>query len=255
MSHEKHDTQAEINIKNDVEKHGWTVCLFEADTATPAFAYTIGLWKNFNHPELIAFGLPLDTMHAILNDAGDIIKSGNPLETAVDNFEILELHPVQFRPVDADNIPDYFGYAQWFYEYEVFPALQLFWTDRGGKFPWEPEFDERYKLDQPFLDQKLDFKFFEPRNVATFVARQIFKEGKPILRVSHEDDDGSWQFLFEDDVTSADVMVVCLEEVVKRDPSVNELFNLPTGQMATREFVGAKWVREVIGAEEQTDDL
>lgn len=66
----------------------------------------------------------------------------------------------------------------------------------------------------------------------------------------HDDDDGSWQFLSEDSVTSEDAMIVCLEEIVKRDPSVNELFNLPTGQMATREFVGAKWVREVIEAEE-----
>jgi len=246
MSHEEHSSQAETNIKNDVEKHGWTVCLFEADTATPAFAYTIGLWKNFNHPEIIVFGLPFDTMHAILNDAGDRIKTGNPLETGVNNFEILELHPVQFCQVDADNIADYFGNARWFYVYEAFPALQLFWTDKGGKFPWEPEFDESYKLDQPFLDQKLNFKFFEHRNVAAFVAKQIFKEGKPILRVYHEDDDGSWQFLTEDDVTSDDIMVVCLEEVVKRDQTVNELFNLPTGQMATREFVGAKWVREAV---------
>ena len=42
------------------------------------------------------------------------------------------------------------------------------------------------------------------------------------------------------------MMVVCLEEVVKWDQTVNELFNLPTGQMATREFIGANWVREVV---------
>lgn len=246
MPHEEHNTQAEINIKNDVKKHGWTVCLFEADTATPAFAYTIGFWKNFNHPEIIAFGLPLDTMHAILNDAGDIIKAGTTLETAVDNFEILELHPVQFHRVDADNIADYFGYARWFYDYEAFPALQLFWTDKAGKFPWQRGADKAYEFDQPMLDRKLDFKFFEHRNVAVFVARQIFKEAKPILRVVHDDDDGSWQFLTKDITTGDDMMVVCLEEVVKRDQTVNELFNLPTGQMATREFVGAKWVREAV---------
>ncbi|MGY3089099.1 hypothetical protein ACVWYF_002139 [Hymenobacter sp. UYAg731] len=254
MSHEKHDTQAEINIKNDVEKHGWTVCLFDADTATPKFAYTIGLWKNFNHPEIIAFGLPLDTMHAILNDAGDLIKAGNPLKIAVDNFEILELHPVQFRQIDADNIVDYFGYAQWFYDYEAFPALQLFWTDKASQFPWEPEFDKSYEFDQPLLDRKLDFKFFEHRNVAAFVARQILKEGQPILRVVHDNDDGAWQFWSEDDVTDEDIMVVCLEEVVKHDQSINKLFNLPTGQMATREFVGAKWTREEIEENEQQDD-
>ena len=253
MSHEEHNTQAETNIKNDVEKHGWTVCLFEADTATPAFAYTVGLWENFKHPEIIAFGLPSDTMHAILNDAGDIVKAGNTLEAAVDNFEILELHPVQFRRVDADNIADYFGYAQWFYDYEAFPALQLFWTDKAGKFPWQQEFDKSYEFDQPMLDCKLSFKFFEPRNVAVFVAKQIFKEGKSILCVVHNDNDGSWEFLTGDDVTGDDAMVVCLEDVVKRDSSINELFNLPTGQIATREFVGGKWKREEIKDEEETE--
>ncbi|WP_210520213.1 DUF4262 domain-containing protein [Hymenobacter terricola] len=241
MSHEEHDTQAEINIKNDVKKHGWTVCLFEADTATPAFAYTIGLWKNFNHPELIAFGLPLDTMHAILNDAGDIIKAGTPLETTVDNFEILELHPVQFRQVDADNVPDYFGYAQWFYKYESFPALQLFWTDKVGKFPWEPEFDKRYEFDQPLLDRKLDFKFFEHQNAATFIAEKVLREGRPILWVWHDSDDSTWSFANK---SGDKMLIVSLSEAVEHDPTINNLFNLPTDFIATRGFVGDKWKRE-----------
>ena len=243
MSHEEHNTQTEINIKNNVEKHGWTVCLFEADTATPAFAYTIGLWKNFNQPELIVFGLPLDTMHAILNDVGDIIKAGNPLETAVGSFEILELHPVQFRRIDADNIPDYFGYAQWFYDYEAFPALQLFWTDKSGKFPWEPDFDESYQLDQPFLDQKLDFKFFEHRNAATFISEKVLREGQPILWVWHDSEDGTWSFANQ---SSDEMVVVGLNEVVKHDPSVNELFNLPTDYRATRLSINDKWKRKQI---------
>ncbi|MET4074783.1 DUF4262 domain-containing protein [Hymenobacter sp. UYCo722] len=243
MSHEKPDTQAEINIKNDVEKHGWTVCLFEADTATPAFAYTIGLWKNFNHPEIIAFGLPLNTMHAILNDAGDIIKAGNPLELAVDNFEILELHPVQFRQVDADNTTDYFGYAQWFYDYEAFPALQLFWTDKAGRFPWETEFDKSYEFDQPLLDRKLDFKFFEPKNAATFIAKTVLSKGKLIRWVWHDSEDGSWSFANR---SSDEMIVVGLNEVAMHDPSINGLFDLPTDYIATRTAIGGKWKRKQV---------
>ncbi|MBU6120710.1 DUF4262 domain-containing protein [Hymenobacter siberiensis] len=131
----------------------------------------------------------------------------------------------------ADNIPDYFGYAQWFYDCEAFPALQLFWTDKGGKFPWEPEFEESYQLDQPLLGQKLDFKFFEPRNAATFIAEEVLSGGRPILWVWHDSDDGTWSFANK---SSDKMLIVGLDEAVAHDPAINNLFNLPTDYIATR---------------------
>ncbi|HEX8349015.1 MAG TPA: DUF4262 domain-containing protein [Hymenobacter sp.] len=250
MSHEEHDSQAEKNIKQDVEEYGWSVCLFEKDTTLPAFAYTIGLWKNFKHPEIISFGLPIDTLHAILNDAGGWVSDGKVIELATDNFDIFENLPVQFRQIEQENILDYFGYARWFYEYKDFPAIQLVWPDRARNYPWDKGYDARYTFSQPLLDRKLAFKFFEPRDVAAFVARQVFKEDKPILRVRHDADDGAWQFLTGEPVTTDDIMLVALEEVVKLDPTINSLFNMPTGQVATRKFVGDKWTREEIEDDE-----
>jgi hypothetical protein len=57
---EEHDKQAEEEITRIVKEYGWYVALFEANTATPAFAYTVGLWKNLRHPEIISFGLSLN---------------------------------------------------------------------------------------------------------------------------------------------------------------------------------------------------
>ncbi|SMB95188.1 hypothetical protein SAMN00120144_1884 [Hymenobacter roseosalivarius DSM 11622] len=256
MCHEEHDRQAEAQIKRDVKEYGWHVGAIEANTATPAFAYTIGLWENFKQPEIICFGLPTKTLHLILNDAGEWIRGGKTIELAVDNFDILEAVPVQFRQVEEENIADYFGYGRWFYDYKDFPAIQLIWPDRDKNYPWNENYDEQYEFAQPMLDRKLDFKFFEPRNTTAFVARQIFEESMPILRVFHDDDDGAWQFLtgeLGELVTSDDIMIVCLEDVVKHDPTINELFNMPTGRVATREFVGAKWIREEIEEEEETE--
>lgn len=250
MPHEEHDSQAEENIKRDVKDYGWSVCLFEVNTATPAFAYTIGLWENFNHPELICFGLPINTMHAILNDVGEWVRGGQRVELGVDNFDVLERLPVQFRPVEASNIPDYFGYGRWFYKYLDFPAVQLIWPDTEGHYPWSAAYAARYEFSQPLLEQKLDFKFFEPKDTAVFAARQIFKENKPILRVRHDEDDGAWQFLTGETVTTDHIIIVALESVVKRDPTVNSLFNMPTGQVATRDAVGSPWVREELQEEE-----
>lgn len=253
MSHEEHDAQAEAQIKRDVKEYGWHVGVIEANTATPAFAYTIGLWENFKHPEIICFGLPIKTMHLILNDAGEWVRGGKTIQLAADNFEIFKAVPVQFRQVEQENIVDYFGYGRWFYDYKDFPAIQLIWPDKDSNYPWDEGYDEKYEFNQPMLDRKLDFKFFEARNTASFVARQIFKEDKPILRVYHDEDDGAWQFLTGETVIAEDLMIVALEQVVKRDPTINELFNMPTGQMATREFVGAKWVREDIEEEDEDE--
>lgn len=243
MTHDEHNSQAEQNIKRDVIEYGWSVCLFEADSATPSFGYTIGLWQNFSHPEIICFGLPINTLHRLLNDAGELVRNEQRPALATDNYEILDKVPVQFRAVDESNISDYFGYGQWFYQYQPFSAVQLIWPDKAGVFPWQPEFDKEYEYDQPLLEQRLDFKFFEARNTATYVAKQIFKEGRPILRAVHEED-GDWQFLTGEIVTADDIMIVTLEQVVKRDETVNNLFNLPRGYLATRESREAKWRRE-----------
>ena len=86
-----------------------------------------------------------------------------------------------------------------------------------------------------------EFKFDEKRNVAVFTVKQIFKENRQILYVTHDEEDGAWQFLPGEPVEARDVMIVCLEEVVIHDPTINELHKLPMGHYAERKFIGDKW--------------
>jgi hypothetical protein len=65
MTHEEHDEQTEEEIRRIVKEYSWYVALFEANTATPAFAYTIGLWKTFGHPQIISFGLSIHTLASL----------------------------------------------------------------------------------------------------------------------------------------------------------------------------------------------
>lgn len=46
---------------------------------------------------------------------------------------------------------DYFNVAKTFYGQADFKAVQLFWPDRSGKFPWEEGFDESFRRIQPDL--------------------------------------------------------------------------------------------------------
>lgn len=88
-----------------------------------------------------------------------------------------------------------------------------------------------------------DWLFAEPRNVATFTVRQIMQDREPILLVCHDEEDGAWQFLPASDVSMSDALLVSLESVVKLDPTVAELADLPIGWRATRAHPGAPWVR------------
>jgi hypothetical protein len=89
-----------------------------------------------------------------------------------------------------------------------------------------------------------NWPFADPPNVATITLRQIVREGQPILLVTHDYDDGSWQFLTGGEFEIADGLVVSRDCILKRDPSVAELADLPLGWRAWREQVGTPWQRE-----------
>jgi hypothetical protein len=67
------------------------------------------------------------------------------------------------------------------------------------------------------------------------------RDGEPILRVSHDADDGAWQFHYGGPVSTKDAMIVALEEVLKIDPTIASLANLPLGYYATRNDRASAW--------------
>ena len=89
-----------------------------------------------------------------------------------------------------------------------------------------------------------DWPFDDPENVATMTVRQITHGGQPILLVSHDADDGMWQFLTGGPVEMADAMIVGLREVFEIDPSIAEVADLPLGWQAARSSAGAPWQRQ-----------
>ncbi|TPI36425.1 hypothetical protein FJ414_16160 [Mesorhizobium sp. B3-1-6] len=90
-----------------------------------------------------------------------------------------------------------------------------------------------------------EWKFSDPPNVAVFVDGGIFRRNDWIAYVSHDDEDGSWQFHNCDPgpVEDGDIMLVGLQEVVKRDESILELADLPEGWHAWRSSKSSPWQR------------
>ena len=233
-----------VQTKTNIAKYGLQVIMVSGSDYSPSFAYSIGLFETYNHPEIICFGLPEKLGHEIINDVADLLKNGEIIKTHTNYDNIFKDSKAEFLFVDDRNIDDYFGAALNYYDTIKFPALQLVWTDRNDKFPWELGFEEEFIYKQPLLDRNIDFKFRESKRLATFTTRQWIDLDKPILRVVH-DDDGDWQFLTGDQMPE-DIEIVALEELILRDRTLNEVFDLDYGEAADREFIGGKWTKTKI---------
>ena len=87
------------------------------------------------------------------------------------------------------------------------------------------------------------WQFNDPPNVAVIVNRKIIFEGDWIAYVSHDLDDGCWQFhtCQSEPVREEDAMLVSLKNIVDRDPSINALSELPLGWHAWRDSHDSEW--------------
>lgn len=241
MTDHTHNCRDNDQTKSNIEKYGLTVIILEATEYLPAFAYSIGLWKTFNHPEIICLGLTTKNLHALINDVAELVKQGQIIKSnkIYDNF--FNNSDTQFVKVDKSYLTHYFGSAINYYNPEQFPALQFVWTDRKNKYPWDIDFEEEFKYRQPLLDRNVDFKFREEKNLGIFTTRQWLELDHPILRVIH-DEDGDWQFLTNDQMPD-DIKLVALEQMTLKDITLNEIFDLDYGEEAERKFLGAEWTR------------
>ncbi|MRG46017.1 DUF4262 domain-containing protein [Chitinophaga sp. SYP-B3965] len=239
-------------ILNNIEQYGCHLVLIEADNYLPAFAYSIGLYQKFGHPEVICFGLKTEVLGDLLNYASELVQSGEKLVTDKAYTGFLEGHDVQFLAVDKAFYQNYLGYGGWFYDQSFdFPVLQLIWPDKGNNLPWNENFNPEWKFKQPLLDRDIDFKFYEEKNVVAYTTKEVLA-GKPILYVYH-DADGDWQFYGSDDPSPDNAMLVSLESITKLDPSINEIYHLQYGWNAWRQDVNEDWEYAEGEADEEED--
>ncbi len=144
-------------LKNVEGEPGWKVMGIAGDKENPGFAYTIGLYHNYKHPEIILFGLPIEIALTLLNDVGDRVKGGEVIQPNVTYTDLVQKYPVLFKAIpnnDSDTREDLLGIAVRFYGHVNFPVFQFIWTDSKGKFPWESDCEIKTKLCQPLAWQE-----------------------------------------------------------------------------------------------------
>ncbi len=85
--------------------------------------------------------------------------------------------------------------------------------------------------------------FDEAPHLGVVTTRPVLA-GAPILMVSHDSDDGGWQFLCGTTNDPKDGCIVHLSEIVAKDETVSEVADLPLGWIAFRAELGGEWQRE-----------
>jgi hypothetical protein len=95
---------------------------------------------------------------------------------------------------------------------------------------------------------KTKWPFTDARNTVVFTTRDIIEEGKTILLVTHDRDDGAWQFHTRKTVPVSEAKIVALDEIIFRDPSIIELADLPLGWSAIRDSTTSPWKRQPISS-------
>ncbi len=88
-----------------------------------------------------------------------------------------------------------------------------------------------------------EWPFDDPPNTAAITTRSVLDDGAPILLVTHDLEDGGWQFLDGAAASSSEARVVGLGRMCARDASLLELADLPEGWRAWRPNAGAPWQR------------
>ncbi len=91
----------------------------------------------------------------------------------------------------------------------------------------------------------MEYKFLDDKNTMAITTKKIVSGQSDILLVSHDEDDGMWEFLDGEDVCEENALVVSMSEMVQIDESINKLYDLPLGWIAYRESKTTDWIRNL----------
>jgi hypothetical protein len=143
--------EGDKKVLSDIKQYGLHIVHILEDEQGPGFSFSIGLYKNYNHPEIILIGLKQELSHSIINNIAQEVKDGKKYQSLNFYSDLIEGFDCYFIEVDKLHYKNYMGYANWYYNGNKFPALQCIYPTTKGVYPWQNEWPESIKNLQPIL--------------------------------------------------------------------------------------------------------
>lgn len=253
------DEEDERTISH-IEEFGCSIVLVRSTTSGPGWSYTAGVYDTSGSPEIITVGLKEETAQSLLNEAARQLRAGTNLSKGRHRDMLGEVE-CEFRPVDPKWVQHLMGWGHWYYDGWDFPVLQAVYPDLENRFPGEPGFDQHFAqpLMQPAISKTavendfwasadpesslFNWKFPDPPHTRVYLSKTVQNGAEPVTYVSHDADDGAWQFL-GDSMTDSGGVLSCFHHPIDNDPSLAELADLPLGWYAERSKPGEPWIRK-----------
>jgi hypothetical protein len=156
----------ENEIAEVIREHGWFVA--NVYDGAPRFLCTIGLMQTWSHPEFILFGLEPKNAKGILSVMVATIRAGGSYREPRAYSDVLQGDfKIGIRRVHPTQHQLYLGYAMGYLTHigrrGELQAMQVYWPDKIGKFPYEVGCDLDVFRCQPRLDLEL-----APSEIAEF---------------------------------------------------------------------------------------
>lgn len=139
------DDAKDLRLIKNVIEHGCHIIGVEREVGHPEFAYSIGLYLNFLHPEVMIVEMDASTAATAINRIVARLKSGEKFSCGVPYEGLHDAVPLLFRELRMEDHLDELGFAIWFYCSRSrglrFPVYQAMWPDRSGRFPSDTDCD------------------------------------------------------------------------------------------------------------------
>lgn len=142
---------ADLRLIADVAQTGFHAAVAQAEEACPAHAFSVGLFRSWDHPEVVVFGLAPEDLREAVERVGSRVRAGERFEHGDVVEGLVDGRATAFRRVVPRHYAAYLGHAVWYHGGARFPALQAVWADEAGSFPWDRWFPRELRDEQPVL--------------------------------------------------------------------------------------------------------
>jgi hypothetical protein len=127
--------ESSIHLDKLIREVGWALQFVGAGGGHPSFLYTVGLLRQYRHPEIVLVGVPPGA-GSTLNELGSRVRDGHEYRVGDQPDEALPGYRTELIAVSMTKSREEL-LAAWNLNEEPVPALQLVWPDENNRLPWE----------------------------------------------------------------------------------------------------------------------
>ncbi len=142
---------ADLRLMADVAQYGFHLSVVPGERERPGHAFSVGLFRSWDHPEIAMFGRPAADLGAAIARAAERVRRGERFDHGDLVDGLVDGSAVAFRRIVPRHYAAHLGHAVWYHGGTRFPALQAVWADAAGHFPWDRWCAREQREAQPVL--------------------------------------------------------------------------------------------------------